>query len=83
MLFAAFESTIAEYQFDFGQGVTVTNFMEQWTTKVGYPMISVVKINDLFVITQVSSRDRRKYSNRNDRDAEILFTGTIPYRYAR
>lgn len=52
-LFAAFEDTIAEYQFDFGQDVTATNFMKQWTEQAGYPMINVVKANDEFVITQV------------------------------
>jgi len=52
-LFAAFEDIIAEYQFDFGQDVTVTNFMKQWTEQAGYPMINVVKVNDEFIITQV------------------------------
>lgn len=54
VLFAAFEYTISEYQFDFGQDVTVTNFMERWTEQEGYPMINVVKFNDEFIVTQVS-----------------------------
>lgn len=53
VLFAAFEYTISEYKFDFGQGVTVTNFMKQWTEQAGYPMINVSKVNDEFIVTQV------------------------------
>lgn len=52
-LYSAFESTVHEYDFDFGQGVTVTSFMKQWTEQAGYPMIDVTKIDDKFYITQV------------------------------
>jgi aminopeptidase N len=52
-LFAAFEHTVVEYQYDLGQNVTVTGFMKQWTEQAGHPMIDVVKVNDTFVITQV------------------------------
>jgi len=53
VLFAAFEYTISEYQFNFGQDFTVTDFMKQWTEQSGYPMINVVKVNDEFIVTQV------------------------------
>jgi len=53
VLFAAFEYTISEYKFDFGQGVTVSDFMKQWTEQAGYPMINVSKVNDEFIVTQV------------------------------
>ncbi|KAF0715024.1 mucin-12-like isoform X6, partial [Aphis craccivora] len=52
VLFAAFEYTISRYKFDFGQGVTVTDFMKQWTEQAGYPMINVSKVNDEFIVTQ-------------------------------
>ncbi|XP_025191838.1 aminopeptidase N-like [Melanaphis sacchari] len=52
VLFEAFEYTISKYQFNFGEDVTVTNFMKHWTEQAGYPMINVVKVNDEFIITQ-------------------------------
>lgn len=56
-LFAAFEHTVAEYRYELGQNVTVTDFMKQWTEQAGYPVVDVVKAADRFVITQVRIRD--------------------------
>lgn len=61
VLFAAFENTISEYQYDFGKNITVTDFMKQWTEQAGYPMVSVIKINDVFVITQVNEFKLEKF----------------------
>lgn len=62
-LFSAFEKTISEYGYDFGQGVTVTDFMKQWTENAGYPMIKVVKTDDTFVITQVGTKKTLNFKN--------------------
>lgn len=56
VLFAAFQSVIAERAFDFGRDFTVADFMKTWTEQAGYPVITVRKVNDKFAVAQVRAR---------------------------
>jgi len=80
VLFTAFESTVSEYKYDFGQGVTVTSFMREWTENAGYPVINVEKKNNTFIITQVCILFYIDKFHRSQ-PKKKTFSGKIPNRY--
>lgn len=42
-LFTAFDSVIADNMTIFGNDLTVNDFMSNWTTQSGYPVLNIVK----------------------------------------
>ncbi|VVC40910.1 Hypothetical protein CINCED_3A002040 [Cinara cedri] len=51
-LWTAFENVLFEEEFELGDNITVTEFMESWTEQSGYPLVRVKRENDTFVVTQ-------------------------------
>ncbi|VVC40908.1 Hypothetical protein CINCED_3A014501 [Cinara cedri] len=51
-LFVAFDSTLADNSTEFGNDLTVYEFMTNWTTQSGYPVLNIVKNQTSFSIVQ-------------------------------
>lgn len=54
-LFTAFDSTLADIGTDIGNELSVRDFMTNWTTQSGYPVLNIVKNQtaNTFSIVQV------------------------------
>lgn len=55
MLYESFDNVLMDNDYVFGNGLTVNQFMMNWTLQSGYPVISVTKneTSNTFSITQV------------------------------
>ncbi|XP_025405726.1 aminopeptidase N-like isoform X2 [Sipha flava] len=51
-LWNAFENVLYEADYELGENVNVTLFMNSWTEQVGYPLVTISKVNDSLSITQ-------------------------------
>lgn len=54
-LFSAFDNTIIDNDREFGNNLTVYEFMTNWTTQSGYPVLNIAKneSTNTFTIVQV------------------------------
>lgn len=52
-LWIAFENVLYNADFELDENVSVTEFMKSWTEQAGYPLVTVIKVNDTFIISQV------------------------------
>lgn len=54
-LYASFDHVLNDNNYDMGNGLTVNEFMTNWTLQSGYPVLKITK-NDIFntfSVTQV------------------------------
>lgn len=52
-LWIAFENILIDNNFEL-EDISVTEYMKSWTEQPGYPLVTVVRMNNTFVITQVN-----------------------------
>lgn len=53
-LWIALENVLYDNEFDLGDNLTITQYMKSWTEQAGYPLVTIVKENNTFIITQVN-----------------------------
>jgi len=54
-LWIALENVLYDNEFDLGDNLTITQYMKSWTEQAGYPLVTIVKENNTFIITQVNT----------------------------
>lgn len=54
-LYSCFDKVLVDNKFEIGNGLTVKEFMSNWTLQEGYPLLSITRDNEAntFIITQV------------------------------
>lgn len=52
-LFLAFDSVLYDNNYEIGNGLTVNEFMSNWTLQSGYPVLNVTRNATTFSVTQV------------------------------
>lgn len=57
-LFASFDDTLEDHEFKLNNGLTVNQFMSNWTLQSGYPVLYVTKnkTSNTFILTQVNMK---------------------------
>lgn len=54
-LYSAIDNVLVDKDYDFGNGLTVHEFMSNWTTQAGYPLLDITKnkTTNQYLVTQV------------------------------
>lgn len=57
-LYASFDSVLADNKYSIGNGLTVYEFMSNWTLQAGYPVLDIMKneSSNTFSVIQVNIR---------------------------
>lgn len=61
-LFASFDKVLNDHKYSLGNELTVKEFMSNWTTQPGYPVMIIEKdeLTNNFVVTQVINSSNSK-----------------------
>lgn len=66
-LFSSFDNVLYDQNFEIGNGLTVDEFMSNWTLQSGYPVLNITRnaTANTFLVTQVI-KQKIKYYNLNN-----------------
>lgn len=53
-LWIAFENVLIDNDFKLDEDISVTQYMKSWTEQAGYPLVTIARVNNTFIITQVN-----------------------------
>lgn len=58
-LYSCFGKILVDNKFEIGEGLTVKEFMSNWTLQEGYPLLNIFRDNEAntFIITQVINQN--------------------------